>query len=288
MDGTLLDSSLTIPPKNIEALEALREKDVGIVLATGRTELMTRKYTADLDLVLPIISNNGSLVVDVKTKKVLYRHTFPKPILERVLGYAIAKGMDYLIYTMNKVYYSANSRKIAIMRDYNSMVPIQEQIRLEALPGNLPDVLSMLPDGGENCAMKILISYLQDGESEFFKTMEGVEAIASMADAFDVMPAGGTKGKALEFLAGYLGVDRQNIFAFGDNCNDLTMLDYAAYALVPDNGVEEAKDIADFVTASNDEAGVAQGIYEFVMPKISWKTAGQDAGAPRAGRPRSI
>lgn len=268
MDGTLLNTDQSVSEKNREALSALRRRDVGVILATGRSELMTRKYVRDLGLDLPIISNNGSLVMDTRTHEVLYKNTFTRPVLKKLLEYTVGNDKDYFIYTVDKVYYSANSKKIKIMHHYNSMVPEEEKITIVKLPGNVDAVIASLPDGGEQSAVKILLSYQTAEDYAYFSTVDEAESIASQADSFDIMPVGCTKGKALEFLAGYLGILRENIFAFGDNCNDVPMLEYAAYAIVPANGAQEAKAIADFITASNDDAGVAKGIYEFVIPKI--------------------
>jgi Cof subfamily protein (haloacid dehalogenase superfamily) len=269
MDGTLLDNGSLIPEKNRQALAELKRRGVGIVLATGRTALMTRKFVQELDIELPVIANNGSLVVDMATREVLYQKTFSLPVLYRLIDYCVTNDKDYFIYTIDKVYYSPRSKKIQIMNFYNSCVTAEEKINIIRLPETIKEVFSMLPDGGDQCAFKILVSYFEPGDYDYFRTQTDVEAIMSQADAFDVMPAGSTKGNALEFLTSLLGIDPQHVFAFGDNHNDLSMLAYAGFALVPCNGVEEARLLADFVTESNDDAGIAQGVYEFVIPKIA-------------------
>jgi Cof subfamily protein (haloacid dehalogenase superfamily) len=271
MDGTLLDKGQLVSPENRAALKKLQSAGVGIVLATGRTELMTRKYIKDLELALPVISNNGSLVLDAKTKNILFQHTLSRDTLTKILDFAIQKNMDYFIYTIDRVYFSANSRKIRIMHAYNDLVSFEERILLHRLPDTLDSVLALLPDDGDRCVMKILVSYAVPQDCAYFASIPGVEAVSSQGDAFDIMPAGGTKGKALEFLAGYLGISKENIFAFGDNHNDLTMLEFASYAIAPANAVEEVRRMADFVTVSSEESGVAQGIEEFVLPLISKK-----------------
>ena len=269
MDGTLLHTDQSVSKRNKEALKALKALGVGVVLATGRSELMTRLYVKELELQLPVISNNGSLVIDAKTREILYRDTFSLPTLKKLIEYGIENDKDYFIYTIDKVFYSANSRKIEIFHTYNRLAPADKQVNIIKLPGNLNEVLSLLPDGGVGSVLKVLLSYQTEEDYVFFNQMDEVEGSASQSNAFDITPAGCTKGKALEFLSGYLGVDRKDIFAFGDNHNDLSMLEYAGFAIVPDNAVPEAKAAADFVALSNDEDGIAQGIFEFVIPRIS-------------------
>ena len=269
MDGTLLDSNHLIPGRNAEALLELKKMGVGIVLATGRTELMTRKYVRELNLELPIISNNGSLVVDTLGNKVLYKNTFSSETLTKIIKYGILHDKDYFLYTIDKVFYSPDSRKIKFMHYYNSMVPKDEQIEIVKLPSKIEGVLALLPDNDNSCVFKVLISDQMEEDCEFFEQLDGVEAISSQSDSLDIMPKGSTKGNALLFLAKYLGVDQQNVFAFGDNHNDLTMLEFAGNAIVPANSVDEVKRIADFIVDSNDKAGIAQGVYEYVIPKIN-------------------
>jgi len=269
MDGTLLNTDQSVSARNRDALKALKARGVGIVLATGRTELMTRLYVQDLELELPVISNNGSLVIDTITREILYRDSFSLPTLTKLIEYGISKDKDYFIYTIDKVFYSANSRKIEIFHTYNRLAPADKQIQTVKLPGSVDKVLSILPNGGERSALKVLLSYQEQEDCDYFEQMQEVEGSASQSNAFDITPAGCTKGKALKFLAAHLGVERDNIFAFGDNCNDLSMLEYAGYAVVPGNAIEEAKAVADFIALPNDEAGIAQGIFEFVIPRIS-------------------
>ena len=269
MDGTLLDSNHLIPGRNVEALRDLKKMGVGIVLATGRSELMTRKYVRELSLELPIISNNGSLVVDTKNNKVLYKNTFLSETLIKIIKYAMLHDKDYFLYTIDKVLYSPDSKKIKIMHYYNSMVPEDEQIEIVKLPSKIEGVLALLPNNGNSCVFKVLISDQMEEDSEFFEQLDGVEAISSQSDSLDIMPKGSTKGNALLFLSKYLGVDQQNIFAFGDNYNDLSMLEFAGNAIVPANCPDEIKLIADFIVDSNDKAGIAQGVYDYVIPRIN-------------------
>ncbi len=268
MDGTLLDSNHEIPNKNKEALDELKRRGIGVVLATGRTELMTRKYRKELDINLPVISNNGSMVFDYEKNKIIYQNTFCKEILKRIIEYTIKENIDYFIYTIDKVYYAPYSKKIKIMHYYNSLVPENERIEISILPQTIKEVFANLPYGGEKCAFKVLVSDQRSEDEDFFFNLAGVESVSSQLDALDVMPSGSTKGNALEFLVKYLDIVRENVFAFGDNYNDETMLDFAKYAIVPENGVDHIKAIADFITSSNEDAGVAKAIYEFVIPII--------------------
>ena len=67
-----------------------------------------------------------------------------------------------------------------------------------------------------------------------------------------------TKGAALEFLCGHLGIPAAQAAAFGDERNDCSMLRAAGLGVAMGNAAPEARAAANAVTASNDEDGVAR------------------------------
>jgi hypothetical protein len=74
-----------------------------------------------------------------------------------------------------------------------------------------------------------------------------------------------TKGNSLLAFAKKLGVRQEQIMACGDNGNDRTMLEVAGWAVAMANAEPEIKALADYVTLSNDEDGVAYAIEKFVL-----------------------
>lgn len=274
MDGTLLDDFHQISEANVRALAELAGAGVAVTLATGRTELMTRKYSSALGIRLPVITSNGALITVPETGECLHMNAFSSDILRRILQHNISRQNDYFLYTADRVYHSQSSRRIGIMHLYNSTACSDDQIPLTELPGSVGQVMDMLPAKGENSVFKVLISYQDEEDIRFCNDFKEIEAIQSQAISMDLMPQGGTKGHALEFLAGYLGVERANVFAFGDQHNDISMLEYAGHAIAPANAAEEVKAIADFVsTASNNDSAVASAVYDYVLKIIRQESA---------------
>jgi len=81
----------------------------------------------------------------------------------------------------------------------------------------------------------------------------------------DVNAAGATKGPALADIARHLGVARHEVFAIGDNHNDVDMLRWAGTAVVMGNAEPEVLGLGLPVTAPNTEAGVAQALKRYVL-----------------------
>lgn len=111
----------------------------------------------------------------------------------------------------------------------------------------------------------------------FFKTAEerqqawndcavyGFHVTSSFEQNMEVNATTANKGMALKALAQQLNISAQQIMAFGDNLNDMTMLRYAGHPIAMGNAVTEVKDLATYVTKSNLEDGVAYAIEKLLL-----------------------
>ena len=98
------------------------------------------------------------------------------------------------------------------------------------------------------------------------KRYDGLLEIYKSAPYFlELMPFGVSKGSMLPLLLDKLGVNRDELIAFGDNYNDMTMIGYAGMGVAMGNGEPEIKKIANYVCKSNDEDGIAETLQKFVL-----------------------
>lgn len=86
---------------------------------------------------------------------------------------------------------------------------------------------------------------------------DGVEVTTSGVGSVEVMPMGADKGSALRRLCREIGVRSDEVIAFGDNLNDLTMIEWAGRGVAMGNAVAEVHAIADEATVTNVDFGVA-------------------------------
>ena len=82
------------------------------------------------------------------------------------------------------------------------------------------------------------------------------------------MPPGVNKGTALHNLCKILDIDKNEIIVFGDNFNDIEMINFAHISVVPSNGEQHIKNMATYVTKSNDDNGIAFAINEFILKSV--------------------
>lgn len=78
--------------------------------------------------------------------------------------------------------------------------------------------------------------------------------------SLEINNKGVSKGKAVKALADYYGFKREEIVCIGDNENDISMIEYAGFGVAMGNAIKEVKDLADYITATNREDGVAKAI----------------------------
>jgi len=87
--------------------------------------------------------------------------------------------------------------------------------------------------------------------------------IRSEADSLEVLNKHASKGQALKELAASLDIPKGRVMAIGDSGNDIDMVEYAGLGIAMGNAVIEVKDVADVITDTNDENGVATAIERY-------------------------
>jgi len=82
---------------------------------------------------------------------------------------------------------------------------------------------------------------------------------------FMIMNIDATKGKALDTIAKYYNINKENVLAFGDDYNDLDMLKYAGVSVAMSNAISDVKKVCLYKCLSNEEDGVAKWIEENIL-----------------------
>ena len=90
----------------------------------------------------------------------------------------------------------------------------------------------------------------------------------SKPEFLEFFNSGVSKAAAMEFLGKLYGINREEMIAIGDGDNDLAMIEYAGLGISMENGSEKVKKAAGYITASNDQNGVALAIEKFILNHI--------------------
>ena len=104
-------------------------------------------------------------------------------------------------------------------------------------------------------------------KEDFYKIFnnEHIEIVSSENDGIDITLKNVSKGNAVKILANYYNLSLDNIAVFGDNDNDISMLNVTKNSFAMGNATEEVKNIASFVIDSNNEDGVAKAIKKYIL-----------------------
>ena len=267
MDGTLLNSENKISERNRNVLQRLIDDGHYVVPATGRTrELIPQEFSVLRGVKWGIVEN-GCVVWDYDKNEMIWRKTMPKGMVSKILKdveNSDAKGWIAEAYANGIAYSDADAR------DYVASVADKDLLEKTFVDYFLSrhvyvrdfyhqkDILDQ--------AEKINI-YFDDIETsralrEKWKDLDDVAVTTSISGNAEFNAAGVDKGVGLAMLRTKLGVDRMHVIAFGDNENDLEMLEAVGCGVLMGNAPSELQKHFSFVTKSNDQDGIFQAFKE--------------------------
>ncbi len=246
LDGTLLRSDHSVSPRTREALAAVTAAGAAHIVVTGRAVPWTRHVLEDLGYDGLAVCGQGAQVYDAGARRLLTTVTLDR----QLAGVALAK----IEAEVGPLYLAASRDGL----DGEVLVGPGYEVRgpLPAIPFTDASDLWSAP------LNKIYIQHptLSDDELvEVARRAAGGFVTATMAGAgiVELLPLGLSKATGLSLAARRLKLKAADTIAFGDMPNDLPMFTWASYGVAMSNAHEELKSVADEVTASNDEDGIA-------------------------------
>ncbi|MCH7400175.1 Cof-type HAD-IIB family hydrolase [Belliella sp. DSM 107340] len=261
IDGTLLNGDRVLSPRLLEAIGRLPE-DFPIILASSRMPDAMRHLQKDMcRLGEPLICYNGGFVIHDKPKEVLDDVSISLDLCEALVK--IAKG--------TKVHVSLYQGEDWFEPEYDYWA--QREARNTKVDPTLQplDQVLALWKGRKKGAHKVMCMGPADEIDFFFQNAEqhmGTELhlYRSKDTYIEIAPKSISKASALELLLERkYQIKMDEVMAFGDNYNDIEMLEAVGLGVAVGNALEEVKSIADRVTLSNKEDGVAVMIEEMLL-----------------------
>ena len=267
IDGTLLDSSGSLPDANRAAIHAAVNRGVEVVLATGRTFHHARPIATTLGTALTLIVSNGALV---KTSEgaTLATRCIPRRLASDVIvATRSVRGGAALIfdrpdagqYVYERIDWSHPQRRWYYEANH---VYMTETSPLESALSEAPVQVAFT---GSVVEMRVLADHVRDLPSARQLTLTLTEYEDRDFSLFDVTAQGCSKGTTLADWAARRDVHPAEVMAIGDNLNDQDMLEFAGQPVVMGNAVPELKRRGWPLTAGHDENGLAQAIKTRVL-----------------------
>ena len=252
MDGTLTNSEKKISERTKLALIQAQQKGAKLVLASGRPTpgLYKEAYELEMDRYGGILmSFNGARVIEFPSEKVLYNHVVPAKCKRPIINNARALNMSVMIHDGDSVIVEDEH---AYQSEYEASI-CHMKIKV------VDDLNEYVEHVDPN---KFLVSapadYVKAQLEEFRLPFGDMLTICTSAPFYiEVVDNGIDKGGCLSQLSETMGIHREEMIGFGDEMNDLTMLQYVGCGVAMGNAVKAIKLVADRITASNDEDGIA-------------------------------
>ena len=266
LDGTLLTPEQTVTARTKTTLRQVQKLGITVVLVTARPILTARLIAQKAGVSGLAIVSNGAITLDLDKDPI----SDPTAILEhlqlapeisfkfiRVLRTAVPDVTFALVDSLG-FYAEPEYHAGAALADHGAL--LTQTLIMDAL------VFAHVP------ATKLIARSAQIQPDQLLEiarglNISGLELTHSNAPFIEVAAAGITKARSLEKLCQSRGILPESVVAFGDAPNDRPMLEWAGHGVAMSNAHANLLEIADEVTLSNLEDGVAVWLEKNLLAK---------------------
>ncbi|MER5524115.1 HAD family hydrolase [Streptomyces sp. NPDC002677] len=247
LDGTLLRADDTLSERSLAALARAGRAGARHLVVTGRPAPRVRPLLDDLGCTGLAVCGQGAQVYDAGADRLLWSVTLDRELAETALGKIEAE--------VGQVYAAVDQDGVdgLTLIEPGYLMP---HPTLPALRVGRRDDLWCAP------ISKVLLRHHTLSDDELAATARAV--VGSLATVtmsgpgtVELQPCGVTKATGLALAADHLGLSSGQVVAFGDMPNDIPMFDWASYGVAMANAHPELKTVADEITLSNEDDGIA-------------------------------
>ena len=255
LDDTLFDNEKNISKENLEAIRYVKEKGGLVCIASGRAIEATKKYKNLAEASRYIVYSNGAGIFGCDANEQLFSGDIEKEICMYLYKYSIENNIGIRFDTpygriisdkkyelkLDTIFEPEEGEKIIMENDILQISLVSEtEDKIKDAAGIIKKEFSK--------TLKIEDIFLTGYNNEFF---------AINAINFNV-----SKGNAINGLCKFLKIDIKDVIAIGNGMNDISMIKMAGLGVAVENSDIEVKAVADIVTSTNLENGVAKILKE--------------------------
>ncbi|ENM5748446.1 Cof-type HAD-IIB family hydrolase [Vibrio mimicus] len=263
MDGTLLNSQKQISPRTKQAIANARQQGIQVVLASGRPIDGMRSKLEELNLTGHndyVLYYNGSMVANVGSGQIIHQQIIDGKAAKRVARLAQEWGLNAHAFSQIHGLITPKTSQYTEVEATLNGLTITE-MDFEQLADDHPIIKAMIV--GEPDKLSHAISQLPEQWRKEFTVVQSAPFF------LEFLNTGSNKGVGVKAIAEHLGIQANEVICMGDAENDHHMLEYAGLGIAMANAMEETKRIADHITLSNDQDGVAVAIEHFALGCLS-------------------
>lgn len=269
MDGTLLNSKKTVSEANKNAIKKAHELGVNIVITTGRVYENAASYSNLIGVKSPVIASNGAIIKDKDSDNVIYKKSLENENINQIINLCNKHKIKPNFNTYNSFICGSRFVYMLVSRFFlKSMSSTNDgRLKMEYVKDNYK--LIKKSEQNYDDIIKCEIIHMSSKKISALKKelheLKDIEVVSSSKYNIEITAKSVSKGKAVEALANYYKIRREEIITIGDSENDLSMIEYGGLGVAMGNAREEIKRRADYITDTNDNDGVAKVINKFIL-----------------------
>ncbi|GAF16555.1 hydrolase [Bacillus sp. JCM 19046] len=242
IDGTLLDEQKQLPQSTKDAIFQLQKQGHEVAIATGRAPYFFKELREELQID-SYICFNGQFVV--YKGEVIYKHTLNATSFTQLERFA--SSLEHPLVFMSAEAFTTN---------HSEHPDVIESIG--SLKIDLPDYN---PNYHEQTNLHQALLFCKEGELEQYQNrFQDFRFVRWHPYSVDVLPKDGSKAMGISKFIAHAGIDLKNVYAFGDQLNDLEMLSYVEHGVAMGNAPIAVQNQARYITKHVNEDGIKHGL----------------------------
>ena len=282
LDGTLLDSYGQISEKNKNTIKKAINQGVEVVLTSGRSIMSVKNLADEINANNYIICGNGAMIYDLKKGEIIYGNLLNKNKVLQLIQICDENSIYYSVYTKNTIITKNLNYNVLFYHQEHANKPDNKQTHIQIVQ----DIYNYILNSPEEEYIKLVVcddnNIIFNSIIKILKGVKGVDVldvghmsrkiIKSGTEEFsieyfytEINNKNVDKWTALSYLIEKLGIKKEEVITIGDNVNDKIMIENAGLGVAMENSAPDIKQIADVVTSTNNENGVAKIIEEVML-----------------------
>ena len=262
LDGTLVTDEKELTKKTVEVIKEASKKGVKIMISSGRSFYRLEKFIDALDLRKEnqcTICFNGGMIVENKTKEMLYSKSLDAEEVEELIQLGKALRLPIMIYTRD-THYVETIPEVVRKNTKNLKGMNLKVVNFNQINFNKP----------ENYIYKVCFidkpeKIIEKRKQISEEILKKYEITSSVPEYLEIVKKGIKKSEAIKVVMEKYDIKQDEVMAIGDGENDVEMLDFAGLGIAMENASDFVKGFANDVTTSNNHDGVANAIEKYIL-----------------------
>lgn len=276
IDGTLLNPQKQLTPRTIEAIRAAQAAGIIVTLATARRYCNSVQFARTLGIEIPLIICDGTVIMHHPDGKIMHMHPLDAEIAQEAVNIIVRHQLQPVVHHIVET-------TETIEETWTGLAEFDTPgftAYFTAFPDNVRRLEHLTLCVGQPDPLRVVV----------FASHEQVEAmlpeVSALACTWDTVKTGNygyaelsikhqdcTKASAVLALARHLDIPLAQVMAIGDGTNDIAMLKTVGWGVAMGQATDAVKAVAQAITASNAEDGVALAIERYALPCAATQAA---------------